>query len=113
LAIEDRVNKLENKVSLLVSVADSEKYPFICACLDADLDPYHVDRILALVTKVENSLNRSTNSISYFEFERELLEIVPSKKDNVEFAKVIIRALNRENKFILPSKTFKEEGIEI
>jgi len=112
LAVEDRVRKLENKVALLVSVADAEKYPFICACLDADLDSYNVDRILALVTRVENSLNTS-NSIGYFEFERELLEIVPSKKDNVEFAKVIIRALNSENKFILVTTKYKEAGIEI
>jgi hypothetical protein len=112
LAIEDRVRKLEHKVALLVSIADCEKYPFICVCLDADVDVDQLDKILALITEVENSIG-TANPISYAQFETKLQLIVPSKKGNSEFAKTIIRALNRENKFILPSKSFQEEGINL
>ena len=112
MAIEDRVRKLENKVALLVSIADCDAHPFVCACLDAGMDVSQVDIVLSLITRVENALN-SDNPFSFAQFEKELHMIVPSQKDNPEFAKVIMRALNRENKFILPSKRFKEEGINI
>jgi hypothetical protein len=33
--------------------------------------------------------------------------IVPSKKGNSEFTKSIIRALNKENKFLLPARRWQ------
>jgi hypothetical protein len=101
-----RLRKLESKVALLASIADCEKYPFICACLEADMDSSQVDSVLALITKVENNLNES-NPMAYEEFESELQLIVPSRKGNSEFTKSIIRALNKENKFIVPSQRWQ------
>ena len=98
-----RLRKLESRVALLASIADCEKFPFICACLEADMDSSQVDGVLALVTKAEN-LHFEKNPMSYAEFEKELQLIVPSRKGNSEFTKSIIRALNKENKFILPSQ---------
>lgn len=104
--INDRLRRLEGKVALLASIADCEKYPFICACIDADMDTSQVDNVLALITKVENLLIADT-PMGYGEFEAELQIIVPSKKGNSEFAKEIIRALNKENKFMLPSQRWQ------
>jgi hypothetical protein len=112
LSFEERLRRIEGKLSLLVSIADCEKHPFICACLDAGMDGTQVDKILVLLTGVENS-NGTGDSISYSQFDQEIKGIVPSKKDDAEFAKVLIRALNRENKFIIGTKKFKEEGVTI
>ena len=108
--LEARIRKLEDKVALLVSISDCDTYPFVCVCLDADLDITQMDRILVLISKVENSMIVG-NPISYTQFEAELHAIVPSKKGDSEFAKSIVRALNKENKFILVSKKFEEEGV--
>jgi chitinase len=112
LGIEERVTKLENKIALLTSIADSDRHPFICACLDADLDVEQVDRILALITKVENT-NIAGTPVSYSKFEADLKAIVPSKVNDAEFAKTIIKALNKENKFIIIAKKFKAQGTKI
>ena len=112
MAIEERLKKLENRMALLVSVTDCEKHPFICTCLDADMDIVQVDQVLALLSKTENSFSTS-NEISYSMFEEELKAIVPTKKNDPQFAKTIISALNRENKFILGVKKFNTEGLEI
>ncbi len=106
MEVNDRLKKLEGKVALLISIADFEKYPFICACLDADMDSSQVDSVLDLITKVENLLIEQ-NPMSYAQFEEELQSIVPSKKGNSEFTKSIIRALNKENKFIIPSNRWQ------
>ncbi len=95
-----RLKKLESQVSLLASIADCERYPFICICIEAGMDTSQVDSLLALVTKVENLMG-------YIQFEEELQLIVPSKKGNSEFAKSIIRALNKENQFLLPARRWQ------
>ena len=110
MELNDRLRKLEDKVALLVSVADCDKFPFVCVCLDADLDITQLDRLLALISKVEASMV-TAKPISFAVFEAELQLIVSSKKGDSEFAKSIIRALNKENKFILASKKFEEEGV--
>lgn len=112
LAIEERIKRLENKVALLASVTDCDKHPFICACLDADMDTEQVDKILALITKVVNSIG-AANSISYSQFEEEIKVIVPSKANDSQFVKKIIKTLNKENKFILGTEKFRAEGITI
>jgi len=106
IEVNDRLRRLESQVSLLASIADCEKYPFICACIDAGMDASQVDNVLSLVTKVENLLI-AHKPTSYIQFEEELQLIVPSKKGNSEFAKSIIRALNKENKFLLPARRWQ------
>ena len=66
------------------------------------MDSSQVDGVLALVTRVENNLNEGS-PMGYEEFEAQLQLIVPSKKGDPEFTKSILKALNKENKFILPS----------
>jgi hypothetical protein len=101
-----RLKKLESQVSLLASIADCERYPFICVCIEAGMDASQVDSVLALVTKVENLLIAG-KPMSYIQFEEELQLIVPSKKSNSEFSKSIIRTLNKENKFLLPARRWQ------
>ncbi|MCW4001491.1 MAG: YhaI family protein [Candidatus Bathyarchaeota archaeon] len=110
--VEDRLKKLEGKIAMLVSVTDYEKYPFICACLDADLDLAQVDKILALISEAEN-LNNTPNEMSYHQFEEELITIVPSKRNDSHFVKSIVKALNKEHKFLICAKKFRDQGIEI
>ena len=112
LSLEERLRRIENRVTLLVNATDCEKHPFICACIDADMDIGQVDTVLELVSKTANSIG-TANPVSYAQFEAELKIIVPSRKNDAQFAKTIIRALNRENKFLLGANRFREEGIEI
>jgi len=109
MALEERLNKIESKLALVISITDHKGFPFICACLEAGMDTAQVDKVLKLITKAENALH--TTPMSYSEFEKELQEIVPSKKGNNQFAKEIIKALNEEDKFILVTKNFQEQGI--
>ena len=112
LTSEERLKKIENKVALLVSVTDYEKNPFICACLDADLYVEQVDKILALISKTENSIG-TPNAMNYAQFEAELKIIVPSKKNDAQFVKTIIKALNKESKFLVGASKFRDEGVDI
>jgi hypothetical protein len=111
MALEERVKILESKLALVISIADHKSYPFICACLEAGMETAQIDELLELITKAENALQ--TKPMSYWQFEKELQEIVPSKKGNPQFAKEIIKALNEEDKFVLVTKNFREQGITV
>jgi|WetSurMetagenome_2_1015567.scaffolds.fasta_scaffold27301_2 hypothetical protein len=109
MALEERIERLESKLALVITIADHKNYPFICTCLEAGMDTTQIDRVLELITKAENALQKTP--MSYSQFEKELQEIVPLKKGNPQFTKEIIKALNVEDKFILVAKNFKRQGI--
>ena len=111
-SLAKRIEKLEQKVGLLVSIADNNKYPFIYKCLEADMTADQVDRTLVLINKAEQSF-RTKNPVSYAQFEKELLEIVPSQKRNADFTKELIRALVKKDQFYKGYKRFRREGIDI
>jgi hypothetical protein len=111
MALEERVKRIESKLSLVIAIADYKRYPFICACLEADMDTLQIDKVLELITKAENALQ--TSPMSYAQFEKELQDIVPAKKCDKEFTKTIIKALNDEDKFKLVTGRFRKQGIII
>jgi hypothetical protein len=110
--INDRLKKLESKVTWLASVVSFKKHPFIWLCYENDLNTVECDGILAVVSVAENSFV-TMEPMKYVDFELAIKKIVPSKMFDAEFPKSVIRALNKENKFILGTKHFKEEGIII
>lgn len=110
--LDNRVRKLEQKVELLISIADCEKHPFICACLEADMDTDQVDKALDLISRAEHSL-KAQNPMNFSKFEQEIFVIVPAQKGNREFAKSLLRALYSKDRFIGLYEKFKKDGIDL
>lgn len=110
--LSKRVAKLEQRVNLLVSIADFETYPVICTCLEADMDADQIDKVVEIINKAEHSLN-TKKPMSYSQFEKSILEIVPTQKSNPEFVKNLIRAMAKRDKFYRGYEHFKKEGVDL
>lgn len=98
ISLTNRVKRLEQRVNLLASIADYDKHPFTLTCLEADMEPNQIDSVLRLINKAEHSFQTKT-PMNFSEFSKELYQIVPSHKDKPEFAKSIVVALHKKDKF--------------
>ena len=107
--LSKRVRRLEQRVKLLSQIADHEKYPFLVQCLELDMDADEIDNMLALINKAEQSLH-SGSPMSFAQFEKELLEGIPSQKNKAGLAILILRALHERDKQSHVYDHFKNEN---
>ena len=112
LELTNRVRRLEQRVNVLSSIANYEKYPFTVTILEYNMDIDQEDKTLALINKAEHSINTS-KLITFSQFEKELWDIVPSQRVNPEFTKDIVRALHERDKQSRLYDHFKKQNKDI
>jgi hypothetical protein len=98
MPLEKRLQKLEQQFEILKTIVDHDNQPFMCACLEADMDIDQMDQALALITKAEATIG-TEKPMKYTEFVEKLYEIVPSQKNNPDLPKDLIKTLNKQFRF--------------
>ena len=110
--LENRVKHLEERVKMLVNLADPEKHPFTFLALEANLTHSQVEPIFKLMEKAENSL-RTGNPMNHGVFEGRVYEIVPTKNGDYHFAEAIVATLNDTQQYSDVYKHMKKDGMNI
>lgn len=89
---------MEERIELLIEIADPEKDSFVHLVLEAGLSKEQIDKILDLMDKVREEINAG-KPVSNHQFESEIYEIVPLKYGDYHFAEAIISTLKETGRY--------------
>jgi len=110
--LENRVKHLEERVKMLVNIADPEKHPFTYLALETNLTHSQVEAILELMDKAQKSL-RIGDPMNHAVFEGRVYEIVPIKNGDYHFAESIVATLNDSHQYSDVYEHMKKDGMNI
>ena len=111
-SLEQKVERLEFYISLLQSLVDPERAPFIYLVLETRLSREQLDAIYKLMDEVQDGI-RQGNPINHADFEQRVYDIVPSKNGDYPFAESIVSTLNQEHRYTGVYKHMKADGMNI
>lgn len=110
--LEERIDLLENQISLLIQLVDSDKHPFSYHMLEAKATRQQVDATFALMDDARQRI-RNGNPMNNHDFEKEVYLIFPSKNGSYGFAEGIVSTLNESGQFTEVFNYYAKNGMNL
>lgn len=110
--LENRIQRLEERVRMLVQIANSEKDEFIYFALEKHLRDAQIKAICDLMNEVSESL-KTAKPMSHSDFEDRVYQIVPIHSGDYHFAEDIVRILTKKDAWLEVYEHMKKSGMNL
>ena len=112
ISLEERVEILEFHISLLQSLVDPDRAPFLYLVFESRLSKEQLDAIYILMDEVRDGIQEG-NPMDHGDFEQRIYDIVPSRSGSYHFAESIVSTLNQEHKYTAVYEHMRANGMNI